>query len=186
MRAVIRKKVFGSEVVISDAVFDIPEGKCTAIIGPSGSGKTTLMRILAGLDREFEGSVENPPERPLILFQEDRLVENISAISNLLAVAPDRRSAERALSDAGLAEDGEKKVSELSGGMRRKLAIARFMLLDGDALFLDEPFRALDDVSRRGAARRLSSFRAGRTMVFISHDEEDISLLGADFTICLP
>ena len=70
--------------------------------------------------------------------------------------------------------------------MRRKLAIARFMLLDGDALFLDEPFRALDDVSRRGTARRLSSFRAGRTMVFISHDEEDISLLGADFTICLP
>lgn len=113
-------------------------------------------------------------------------MENISAISNLLAVAPDRRSAERVLSDAGLAEDGEKKVLELSGGMRRKLAIARFMLLDGDALFLDEPFRALDDVSRRGAARRLSSFRAGRTMVFISHDEEDISLLGADFTICLP
>ena len=167
MRAVIRKKVFGSEVVISDAVFDIPEGKCTAIIGPSGSGKTTLMRILSGLDREFEGSVENLPERPLILFQEDRLVENISAISNLLAVAPDRESAERALSDAGLAEDGEKKVLELSGGMRRKLAIARFMLLDGDALFLDEPFRVRHHsgqaaVTRYGRKKRAEACNYGQ------------------------
>ena len=79
-----------------------------------------------------------------------------------------------------------KKASELSGGMRRKLAIARFLLLDGDVLFLDEPFRALDDESRRNAAAVLRDFRQGRTMVFITHDDEDVSLLEADFTLSLP
>lgn len=186
MKAVIRRKVFGSEAVIQNRFFDIPDGKCTAITGPSGSGKTTLMRILAGLDHDFDGYIENPAEKAMILFQEDRLVGNISALSNLLLVADSRWNAMKALFALSLGGDWMKKASELSGGMRRKLAIARFLLLDGDVLFLDEPFRALDDESRRNAAEVLRDFRRGRTMVFITHDEEDVSLLEADFTLSLP
>ena len=186
MKAVINNKAFGDKTIFNNCVFHIPDGMTTAVLGPSGKGKTTLLRILSGLDKDYDGCIEGLPEAPAILFQEDRLLERLTVLSNLMAVTNDRNKALEALKNIGLSGEEGHYIHELSGGMRRKLAIARFMLLDGDALFLDEPFRALDYVSRRGAARRLSSFRAGRTMVFISHDEEDISLLGADFTICLP
>ena len=185
MKMRIDRKAFGDEVIFSGVSFDIPDGKCTAVLGPSGSGKTTLLRILSGLDRDYEGTSENLPVRPVILFQEDRLVENINAISNLMLVAKDRKTAEEALAASGLGEDGRKVVRELSGGMRRKLAIARFLFPEGDALFLDEPFRALDDESRREAAERILKHRNGRTMVYITHDPDDLSILGADFTIRL-
>ena len=185
MKAFIERKAFGDETVISNRIYDIPDGKCTAVLGPSGSGKTTLMRILSGLDYDYIGHIENQPQHPMILFQEDRLIGNISALSNMMLLAHDRDSAMDRLRAAGLGDDWRKTVSELSGGMRRKLAIARFMLLDGDALFLDEPFRALDEESKRKAAADLRSFRRGRTMVFITHDEEDLMLLGTDFTITL-
>ena len=185
MNAFIRRKAFGEEVIFSDEHYGIPEGKCTAVLGPSGSGKTTLLRILSGLDHDYDGCIDDPPSHPLVLFQEDRLVENISVLSNMLLVAPDRRTAMERLEEAGLEEDRGKTVSALSGGMKRKLALARFMLLDGDALFLDEPFRALDDDSRIAAADRIMRFRRGRTMLFITHDEEDLALLGTDFTIRL-
>ena len=186
MKVYIKEKRFGDKVIFNDSQFSVPAGSRTAILGPSGVGKTTLMRIMAGLDNDFSGSIEDGPSFPVVLFQEDRLSERISVLSNLLAVTKDREKAEHVLSELALSGEEKQHIHELSGGMRRRVAIARMLLLDADCIFLDEPFRALDDVSRRGAARRLSSFRAGRTMVFISHDEEDISLLGADFTICLP
>lgn len=183
MIARIEEKRFGEKIIFSDAVFNVPPLSHTAILGPSGRGKTTLMRILSGLDREWKGSIEDSPEHPLVLFQEDRLTESIPALSNLKAVSDDAGAIRKVLSDTGLSGEERKSVHEFSGGMKRRLAIARILLLDGDFLFLDEPFRGLDDSMRAHIASLLLDHAAGRTLVFITHDEDDLSLLGADSII---
>ncbi len=185
MIAHIEEKRFGDKVIFRDAVFSIPAGSRTAVLGPSGCGKTTLMRILSGLDRDYKGFVEDAPEEPLILFQEDRLSENISVISNLMAVTNDRDAALRTLSGLGLRGEERTGISELSGGMRRRVAIARVLLLESDCLFLDEPFRGLDPETRSVVALMIMKYAAGRTLVLITHDEDELPLLGTDRIIRL-
>ena len=185
MRIDIREKKFGSKIIFRDASFTFPDGKRTAVLGESGSGKTTLMRLLSSLDRDFSGYIDNPPRLPIVLFQEDRLSEGISAISNLMAVTDDRDAALSALSSVALAGEEHTKVRDLSGGMKRRLAIARVLLLDFDVLFLDEPFRGLDDETKGRIAELILSRLEGRTLVFITHSKDEIELLQADSVIRL-
>ena len=102
MRIDIAEKRFGAKVIFSDRSFEFPDGGRTAILGESGKGKTTLMRMLSGLDRDFNGVICGQPQRPMVLFQEDRLSEGISVMANLLAVTDDRNAASRVLRDVGL------------------------------------------------------------------------------------
>lgn len=177
MKLFIKKKAFGDKIIFSDAVFDFPEGERTAILGPSGSGKTTLLRIAAGLDNDFSGYIENAPDYPIVLFQEDRLSERISVLSNLLAVTKDRSKAMEMLERLSLSGEERSCIRELSGGMKRRVAIARVLLLDSDFLFLDEPFRGLDDDMRSSVAMLVSEYAASKTLVLVTHDEEDLRLL---------
>lgn len=177
MKLFIKKKAFGDKIIFSDAVFDFPEGERTAILGPSGSGKTTLLRIAAGLDNDFSGYIENAPDYPIVLFQEDRLSERISVLSNLLAVTKDRSKAMEMLEQLSLSGEERSCIRELSGGMKRRVAIARVLLLDSDFLFLDEPFRGLDDDMRSSVAMLVSEYAASKTLVLVTHDEEDLRLL---------
>lgn len=179
MKAHIEEKRFGDKLVLSGLDMEIGRGERIAITGPSGRGKTTLLRILAGLDRDFSGSISEPFSRPAVLFQEDRLVETLGVLSNLRAVSDDRARILQALGGVGLAAESGSIVSTLSGGMKRRLAIARLVLLDKDAVFLDEPFRALDAESRRLSARLLLSWTGDSPMLFVTHDDDDIELLGA-------
>lgn len=185
MKAYIEKKAFGERVVLSRLSLEIEEGKTTLIMAPSGWGKTTLLRILSSLDTEYQGRVENEGKKNIVLFQEDRLVENISALSNLLALGVDRDKCISILSSLGLGEDGNKKVSELSGGMKRRVAIARILLLQGDRYFLDEPFRGLDDVNREKTAIIIRDRLKGKTIIVVSHRKDDGILLSSDSTIVL-
>ena len=98
MRAFIEEKRFGSKLLFSNSCFDVPALSRTAILGPSGCGKTTLMRILSGLDHDFAGRIDDGPVNPIVLFQEDRLSERISVLSNLLAVTDDKEKAREILS----------------------------------------------------------------------------------------
>ena len=180
MKAIIEEKHFGTKRLFENAVFDIPVFSHTAILGPSGCGKTTLMRILSGLDKDFAGRIENGPRLPVVLFQEDRLQERLSVISNLMAVTENKEKACSILSSLSLSGEERTPVRELSGGMKRRVAMARVLLLDSDYLFLDEPFRALDAESRITAARLFLQYAEGRTLVFITHDEDDLELLKAD------
>ena len=179
MRVFIEEKRFGDKLVFSNAEYVIPDGERTLLLGPSGRGKTTLLRILTGLDRDYKGTVEGMSASPVILFQEDRLVESLSVLSNLLAVTDDRKKASAVLSSLGLAGEERNAASTLSGGMKRRLSIARMLLLDGDAVFLDEPFRGLDDNTKEEAGKVISEFVKDRTLLLITHDEDDARLVSA-------
>ncbi len=181
----IRRKAFGEKVVLQDLMLEIPVGKVTVIEGPSGRGKTTLIRIISGLDEDYEGFVKGGPEKPIVLFQEDRLVEEISLEANLLMVSSDKSSVLRLISELGLENELKSKVSSFSGGMKRRVAIARALLMDYDALFLDEPFKGLDDALKEKVASLMIKENNGRTMIVISHDRMEAELLGATNTIKL-
>lgn len=173
MRAVIRRKAFGDKEVLKNVSLSLQDGKSYIIEGPSGIGKTTLMRILSSLDTDFDGELENPYKKPIVLFQENRLIENLSVLSNLKAVNDDANRIKDVLHNLEL--DGEElnAVSSLSGGMKRRVAIARALISSYDALFLDEPFTGLDESLIDRVAEYIKREADGKTIVIISHDALD-------------
>ena len=165
-------KSFDGKSVLEGVSLVIEKGKCTALTGASGRGKTTLMRILAGLLEPDSGEViyrERP--RFSFVFQENRLLEHRTVIDNILTVQSDRERAEYFLVRTGLYEDRNKKASDLSGGMKRRLAVARALAYGGELYFLDEPLRELDGETLRAVAEVIKEEIAGKTAVLITHDE---------------
>lgn len=149
-----------------------PAGLCTCIMGPSGCGKTTLLRILLGLEAPDAGTVTGRPDRCSAVFQENRLFESFSALSNLSAVA---KNGEKSLllqhlKELGLEESAHAPVSTLSGGMKRRVAIARAVLAPGDLLVLDEPFTGLDRETKELVLSYVKQHTKGRTLVLVTHD----------------
>ena len=144
-------KSFGGRTVLRDLTFTAGPG-ITAVMAPSGTGKTTLLRILLGLERPDSGTVEGlAGKRLTAVFQEDRLLEHLSAEGNLrfvLGRVYDPAAARALLDRLGLPDTGAQPVREFSGGMKRRLALARALLAPFDALALDEPFTGLDRENR--------------------------------------
>lgn len=174
-------KRYGGKAVLSGFDLALPEGGRTCLMGPSGSGKTTLVRLLAGLEKPDAGRVASI--RPLsLVFQEDRLLAHLSALNNLRFVCGKAREPEaRALLGAlGLDEAGDKPVCRFSGGMQRRVALARALLFPFSLLLLDEPFKGLDREMRQTAAELILSRCEGKTLLMVSHDEEEAALLGAE------
>ncbi len=178
IKVVNLKKSFGAELLFSNLNFVIPKGSITAIMGISGKGKTTLLRLLAGLDKEFEGTIENVPEKAAWVFQEDRLLPWLNLYDNLALVLPRKEGALAAVLAAlrlvGLEGDKFKMPSELSGGMQRRAALARALLFQADYMFLDEPFAALDRKTKLDITESLFALakEKGRTLVIVTHDAE--------------
>ena len=174
-------KAFGEKIVLKNFQAEISGNGITCIMGPSGCGKTTLMRILLGLEKADSGTIRGLPERVSAVFQEDRLCEDFTVAANI------RIAGSRKLSDAeikqwlerlGIAETFRIKTAELSGGMKRRVAIARAVLAEGDMIFMDEPFKGLDDDTRKAVIREVKA--CGRPLIIITHDPEDAELLGAE------
>ncbi|MBE6596443.1 MAG: ABC transporter ATP-binding protein [Ruminococcaceae bacterium] len=164
---------YQKKTVISSLTHVFTEGKVTAIVGESGIGKTTLVNLLAGLIRPDFGKVVCDKERIAYVFQEPRLFEWMTAIENLRVVS-DNEKAENALSLMGLSESADKYPSELSGGMKQRVSIARALAYDADIIFLDEPFKGLDPEMRREISDKLFSLSKGKTVIMITHDEQDL------------
>ena len=172
-------KSFDGRPVLENVSFTAGPG-VTCVMAPSGAGKTTLLRILLGLERPDSGSV---PEgvRWSAVFQEDRLLEHLDAMGNLhfvLGAALDEPAADALLAELGLGDTAGKPVREFSGGMKRRLALARALLAPSDALALDEPFTGLDEENR---ARCLALIRraAEKPVLLVTHDPADAKSLGA-------
>ena len=167
-------KSYGEKAVLNNFSAHFDAGEISALMGPSGCGKTTLFRILLGIEKADAGEVRGLG-RAVAVFQEDRLSEPLSAIKNVClgrrGATPDE--AKVLLSALGLAEDAEKPVKELSGGMRRRVSIARALIADADTLLLDEPFSALDEETKASVMRFTQKALEGKTVVLITHDIEE-------------
>lgn len=173
---------YGDRTVLEELTLSLPDEGITYLSGPSGVGKTTLLRVLAGLLRPNAGSV-SVPGRPVLLFQEDRLFPRCPALKQIEAVLPreKRQEAARWLELCELTEAAEKLPGELSGGMARRLALARCLAVEGDLYLLDEPFAGVD---LERAERILCKLKAlGKPMVVTGHLPELAGL--CDRTISL-
>lgn len=166
-------KSFDGKQVLRDLDWRIAPGEQWQVCGASGIGKTTLLRLLMGLAKPDVGSITGTEKlRFLPVFQEDRLVEHWSAVGNVSLVCADAARVRTIL--CALLPEGaiDQPVRTLSGGMRRRVALARALAAEGDVLVLDEPFAGLDAETERRAAEVIAAYRAGRTLVLVSHSSE--------------
>jgi NitT/TauT family transport system ATP-binding protein len=176
-------KTYNGEAVIRNFSCVIPAGRVTALMAPSGSGKTTLLRMITGLSKPDSGSITGAGQAKVgMVFQEDRLLGRLDAVSNIRLVTPSLSGerAEEELKKMGLGDALSKKVSEMSGGMKRRVAILRALLSDCELLLLDEPFTGLDEETRDRVIARVKALADGKTVILVTHEEEDALKMGAD------
>lgn len=169
-------KTYGDHVVLHNLSFTAGVG-VTRILGRSGAGKTTLLRILLGLDQPDSGSLFGTNCRWAAVFQEDRLLGHLDAEDNLrfaLGSAYNAAAAKTLLGELGLADVGSKPICEYSGGMKRRLALARALLAPSDALILDEPFTGLDEENRSIALRCILHAAQTKPVLLASHEALDL------------
>ena len=175
---------FGDKLVLDRFSLDIPAQGLTALSGPSGCGKTTLLRVMAGLAAPGGGAVSGiDPGRTAFLFQEDRLLPWRTATQHIADVLPRPRRGEAArwLAFAELEGEGGAYPAALSGGMARRLALARCLALHAKLYLLDEPFAGVD-LPR--ALRILERLKALPSPVLLVSHEPSI-LTHADCTVML-
>lgn len=180
-------KSYDGTPVLENFSCSIPRGSCCALLAPSGAGKTTLLRLLLGLEQPDSGIILGIPARCSVLFQEDRLFPGLCAVSNVTAATScSRGEATALLSRLGLEDESQKKpVRLLSGGQARRVSLARALLAKGELLILDEPFTGLDDSTRQLCAAAIRDYRQGRTLLAVTHNLDDLPLLGIEKRITL-
>ena len=145
------------------------------------SGKTTLLNILMGLTAPDAGTLTGVPALKSAVFQEDRLCESFGVLANIRLVCDPEISDEKIiehLNAIGLEDSFDKSVGEFSGGMKRRVAIVRAMLAKSDILFLDEPFKGLDDETKLDTIRYVKENLNGRTVVMVTHSTDECRLMG--------
>jgi NitT/TauT family transport system ATP-binding protein len=193
----------GDVQALDDVTVEIEDGHFACIVGASGCGKSTLLNIMAGLIRPTAGTIEvgdRPVEGPgadrgmvfqsYTLYPWLRVRENIEFGPSLNGVARDerRRIADSLLDEMGLAEFARSYPRELSGGMKQRVAIARALANNPDVLLMDEPFGALDALTRAGAQRFLTGIweQHRRTIAFVTHDIDEAIYLGDTVYVMSP
>lgn len=180
---------FGPQVVHRDLDLDVMRGEILGVVGPSGSGKSVLLREVVGLDPPTAGTVEFPfleaegrEPRLGVMFQDGALFSNLTVLENVEAplrehtrISPELRTeiASLKLNMAGLTPDAfYKKPAQISGGMRKRAAVARALALDPELLFLDEPTAGLDPIAAERFDRMVQELAhsLGLTVFLVTHD----------------
>lgn len=177
------KKSFEGQPVLRNVSLVFPAGKITCLMGASGIGKTTLANILLGLTKPDSGTVEGiTGKRISAVFQEDRLIEHWDAVKNIMLVYKSNKTEDTIrdnFTEIGLEDYEKKPVHALSGGMRRRVAIVRAVIAEHDLILMDEPFKGLDETSKNRVIDYLKKHTAGSTVIIITHDPEEVRMLGA-------
>ncbi|MDR3302165.1 MAG: ABC transporter ATP-binding protein [Spirochaetaceae bacterium] len=192
---------YGKEDVLFHVNLSISKGEFVSVIGPSGCGKSTMLRLLAGLIFPHEGSItvnhktiSGPGLDRAVVFQDYSLFPWMTCLQNVVLAleqaclgeskAERENIAETYLELVGLSGQGKKLPGELSGGMRQRTAIARALAQNAPILLMDEPFGALDEITRAKQQDALldlwqgTSGETGKTILFVTHDVEEALILG--------
>ena len=167
---------YGKNTVLSHLNHTFEDGRVNAILGASGIGKTTLLHLLANLSRPSEGVIVSTHQKPAYVFQEPRLFPWMTALENVTAVCPNRARALSLL--ASLFPDTDVQnlyPHELSGGMKQRISLARALAYDADLVLMDEPFRGLDQETKRAVCDLVFKELKGKTVILVTHDEEDLA-----------
>ncbi|MCL1816036.1 MAG: ATP-binding cassette domain-containing protein [Clostridiales bacterium] len=166
---------YDGQTVLKDFSIELPDIGSVCFIGPSGCGKTTMLMLLAGLAKPQSGLVYGMEKLKIsMLFQEDRLLPWLNVAENVALVMPSKKT-EQALPWLELVElSAQAKLlpHELSGGMRRRVALARALAFEGDILLLDEPTNGLDHKLVERIMKRIHNLYADRLILTVSHDRE--------------
>lgn len=160
---------YGEHQVLQDFSATYEPDNLYVLDSPSGSGKTTLLRVIAGLTKPDAGTVNTGGQKVAVLFQEDRLCEDYSALKNVELVAISRTAAREHLLHLLDEADIHKPCKELSGGMKRRVALARAFAAGADILLLDEPYNGLDEENRIRVARYIEENGQNRVVIMASH-----------------
>ncbi|MFC6063931.1 ABC transporter ATP-binding protein [Streptomyces ochraceiscleroticus] len=174
-------RAFSGTTVIDSLDLTIRQGEFVALLGQSGCGKSTLLKILAGLDGEADGDV-SVPERRSAAFQTPRLMPWLRVWRNVvlgLPGTPDRALAGRYLAEVGIEDHAGTWPKTLSGGQAQRVSLARALVREPELLLLDEPFGALDALTRGKAQRLVADLwqRHGCSVLLVTHDVEEALLL---------
>lgn len=171
-------KTYNEQPVLLDLDFTLPEKGIVGLSGPSGCGKTTFLHILAGLIEPDTGTVSGMNGNRIgVVFQEDRLLPWLTAYENLHLIIKSDSETVQWLRNIQLSEQSGYYPSELSGGMKRRIALARALAFDCDLLLLDEPFQGLDQVLKENMYAYVRKAAESKPVLMISHDSAELSEL---------
>lgn len=169
-------KKFDDKEVLKNFNYIFEDGKTSFIMGESGIGKSTLVRIMLGLEKDYSGQVKGLEGRKIsAVFQDDSLCKNLSVFLNIRLVSDtvNKESIIENLSKLGLEDIVDKRVRELSGGMKRRVAILRALSTEFDTLIMDEPFKGLDLENKEKVMKMVIEKAIGKTLIIVSHNEDE-------------
>jgi len=181
----------GDVEVIKGINLNVAEGSFLSIIGPSGCGKTSLLRLIAGLEMPTTGSIEVSTQNSAYVFQQPALFpwasvkDNIAKPLKLTKASQINQKVHRVLELVGLSEFSDKYPHQLSGGMQQRVAIARALAMEPDLLLMDEPFGALDEMTREAMNLELHKVWSStkKTICFVTHSISEAAFLSTDILV---
>lgn len=176
-------KAFGDKMALKNINITFDEGKITCIMGHSGCGKTTLLNIIMGFIAADKGEVKGVENKKIAtVFQEERLCNGFTAVANIKLVCgrdTSLKNIEEHLREVWLADIGNKPVSQLSGGMRRRVAIVRAVMAESDIIIMDEPFKGLDEKIKIKVMEYIKKYTSKKTVIITTHNIEEVKILKA-------
>lgn len=181
-------KRYGDDLVLNDIDFDVKDGEFVSIVGPSGCGKTTLLRIIEGLTKPSSGNIEYGDRstksdigfvfQDYALFEWRTVIGNLKTAQKLSGQDVSSKKALNMLERVGLQHCPEKYPKELSGGMKQRLALARTLIHEPDLVLMDEPFAALDELTKENLYEEFETLLGytDRTIIYVTHNIDEAFL----------